>query len=69
MDSSGIPTAITLYIKLEDEAGNPFYLFEQKGNWASIPAWSYQLDRVEENKNAILCKGIKKLVRFLVGDR
>ena len=65
MDSSGIPTEITLYIKLEDKAGNFFYLFEEKGNWASIPAWPYQLDKVEEGENAILCKRLKRLIRFL----
>ena len=66
-DGSGVPTKISLHVKLRDEQGKIEILEERKGNWASIPPWTYGLDRGTPEIECIPCADLKKMMEWYRG--
>ncbi|MEL6657024.1 MAG: hypothetical protein AAFR36_11290 [Bacteroidota bacterium] len=66
-DGSGVPTNISLQVKLRDEQAQIIILEERKGNWASIPPWTYGLERCSSATACIPCTGLKKMMEWYKG--
>ena len=64
IDSSGVPTEITLFIQLKANEDKRIILEERKGNWASIPPWPYALETVTTEVEGMRCRGLKKFVTW-----
>lgn len=66
MNSSGIPTRITLHLKMVDQQDQPIVLYDDLGNWASIPPdWKYNIELAEAATIHICCKQLKKVAKQL----
>ncbi len=65
LDSSGIPTQITLHLKLMDEEGGSIVLYEELGNWGSAQNWQYDIELADAADISIRCRGLKKLVLWI----
>ena len=66
-DGSGVPTKISLHVKLRDEQSKIIILEERKGNWASIPRWTYGLERCSLETECIPCADLKKMMEWYKG--
>jgi len=69
LDGQGIANGITLYLLLIDEKGESILLYEEEGNWASIPHWDYHLKSKVDYDTTYKCFHLKKVIKKMNGKK